>query len=349
MKSEKRGDGEAEFRAEDPDACVRRILINVNHRRFRKRRVEEHPGDAPAEPAVTDGTAAFAQRDALVAALMELPPKQRAVVVLRYWDGLTETQAATVNPTPFTSGKGQFSGTVDGKKWSVAFDNVNCYYIPWSCGFTGLYPWDKYASLTGSGNYVLFLALPSGLGVSKIELFDSHDAEIAYSLPFNLKGAASAAAQWYKPGQKPPTFSGSVEIMHSDGDPEGAVSAYVGPSGPCVVTNAGGVPIADCDPLFGPVAGSLDVQSPVVTSAGGAKSFGATSGYGLAAPNVTRMQIDFADGTKSPVSIKSLGGYRFYVFFIPERKEATGVTAFDSSGKALPIYKDPQLTDAGQK
>ena len=27
---------------------------------------------------------------------MELPPKQRAVVVLRYWDGLTETQAATV-------------------------------------------------------------------------------------------------------------------------------------------------------------------------------------------------------------------------------------------------------------
>jgi RNA polymerase sigma-70 factor (sigma-E family) len=83
-------------RAEDPDAYVRRILINANHRRFRKRRVEEHSGEAPAEPAVTDGTAALDQREALVAALMELPPKQRAVVVLRYWDGLTETQAATV-------------------------------------------------------------------------------------------------------------------------------------------------------------------------------------------------------------------------------------------------------------
>ncbi len=83
-------------RAEDPDAYVRRILINANHRRFRKRRVDEHAGDAPAEPAVTDGTAAFDEREALVAALMELPPKQRAVVVLRYWDGLTETQAATV-------------------------------------------------------------------------------------------------------------------------------------------------------------------------------------------------------------------------------------------------------------
>ncbi|ACU69222.1 RNA polymerase, sigma-24 subunit, ECF subfamily [Catenulispora acidiphila DSM 44928] len=85
-------------RADDPDAYVRRILINANHRRFRKRRVDEHagPGAAAREPVVTDGTAAFDQREALVAALMELPPKQRAVVVLRYWDGLTETQAATV-------------------------------------------------------------------------------------------------------------------------------------------------------------------------------------------------------------------------------------------------------------
>jgi RNA polymerase sigma-70 factor (sigma-E family) len=83
-------------RAEDPDAYVRRILINANHRRFRKQRVAEHPGEAPSEPAVTDGTSVFDQREALMAALMELPPKQRAVVVLRYWDGLTETQAATV-------------------------------------------------------------------------------------------------------------------------------------------------------------------------------------------------------------------------------------------------------------
>jgi RNA polymerase sigma-70 factor (sigma-E family) len=83
-------------RTEDPDAYVRRILINANHRRFRKRRVAEHDGEAPGEPAVTDGTADFDQREALMAALMELPPKQRAVVVLRYWDGLTETQAAQI-------------------------------------------------------------------------------------------------------------------------------------------------------------------------------------------------------------------------------------------------------------
>src|SRR3954465_4768180 len=45
-------------RAEDPDAYVRRILVNANHGRFRKRRVEENSGEAPTEPAVADGTSA---------------------------------------------------------------------------------------------------------------------------------------------------------------------------------------------------------------------------------------------------------------------------------------------------
>lgn len=163
----------------------------------------------------------------------------------------------TLNPTPFSNGKGHFSGTVDGKKWSVDFDNKNCYYIAWSCGFADLYPWDKYASLTGGGdwgqrtqpdNYTLFLnadvatatitlqdgevlrseavpvanvpvilfALPPGVGVSKVELFDRNGAEIAYSLPFNIAGAGSFAAQWYKPGDKPPTVTSSVELTRGN-------------------------------------------------------------------------------------------------------------------------------------
>jgi RNA polymerase sigma-70 factor (sigma-E family) len=83
-------------KADDPDAYVRRILINANHGRFRKRRVTEHGWDQLPEPAVADATGDLDQRTALVAALMELPPKQRAVVVLRYWDGLTESQAAGI-------------------------------------------------------------------------------------------------------------------------------------------------------------------------------------------------------------------------------------------------------------
>lgn len=37
-------------RADDPDAYLRRILVNASHRRFRKRRVAEQPGDPPETP-----------------------------------------------------------------------------------------------------------------------------------------------------------------------------------------------------------------------------------------------------------------------------------------------------------
>jgi RNA polymerase sigma-70 factor (sigma-E family) len=83
-------------RADDPDAYVRRILINAQNTRFRKRRVREAGGPRLPEPVTDDPTAALDQRSDLIAALLQLPPKQRAVVMLRYWDGLTETQAAAV-------------------------------------------------------------------------------------------------------------------------------------------------------------------------------------------------------------------------------------------------------------
>jgi RNA polymerase sigma factor (sigma-70 family) len=43
-----------------------------------------------------DATAAVDLRDALVRALGKLPPHQRAVIVLRYWEQLTEAQTAAM-------------------------------------------------------------------------------------------------------------------------------------------------------------------------------------------------------------------------------------------------------------
>jgi RNA polymerase sigma-70 factor (sigma-E family) len=83
-------------RADDPDAYVRRIMINLNSRRFRRRRVEESLGGEAPEATAPDSTDRFDQRATLIPALMELPPGQRAVVILRYWDGLTETQVAAI-------------------------------------------------------------------------------------------------------------------------------------------------------------------------------------------------------------------------------------------------------------
>jgi RNA polymerase sigma-70 factor (sigma-E family) len=81
--------------ADDPDAYLRRILVNVSHRRFRRRRVTEQPGDPPETP--VEGPADLVgDRAALLAALHELPLRQRTVIVLRYWEDLTDAQIAAI-------------------------------------------------------------------------------------------------------------------------------------------------------------------------------------------------------------------------------------------------------------
>ena len=71
-------------------------MINENRNRFRKQRVAERLTDAPPEPGLArpDATSQDDERSALMAALQRLGPRQRAVVVLRYWLGLTEAEAA---------------------------------------------------------------------------------------------------------------------------------------------------------------------------------------------------------------------------------------------------------------
>jgi RNA polymerase sigma-70 factor (sigma-E family) len=89
-------------RADDPDAYLRRILVNTSHRRFRRRRVTEQPGDPPETP--IEGPADLVgERAVLLGALHQLPPRQRAVIVLRYWEDLTDAQiAAALGCSPGT-------------------------------------------------------------------------------------------------------------------------------------------------------------------------------------------------------------------------------------------------------
>jgi RNA polymerase sigma-70 factor (sigma-E family) len=81
-------------RTGDPDAYVRRILVNENRRRFRKHRVmEDLPGVLPETP-TADTAGDSDERAALLAALATLGPRQRAVVVLRYWMDMSEAETA---------------------------------------------------------------------------------------------------------------------------------------------------------------------------------------------------------------------------------------------------------------
>lgn len=83
---------------DQPSAYARRILVNLAidgaARRTRRRR-ELEPALGAAEP-FADPLGALHDRADLLGALAELPRDQRAVLVLRYFNDLTETQAAAV-------------------------------------------------------------------------------------------------------------------------------------------------------------------------------------------------------------------------------------------------------------
>lgn len=100
-------------RADDPDAYVRRILINASNRQFRRRRPAEEalpvPEGSVPEGSLADPAAEADQRSDLMAALRELAPRQRAVIVLRYWADLNDAQVAAL--------LGCSEGTVRSQAW----------------------------------------------------------------------------------------------------------------------------------------------------------------------------------------------------------------------------------------
>lgn len=85
--------------ADDPEAYVRRVMINLHARRHRRRLKEllAPRDDSGLVREIADTGDRIAQADdrrALLTALAQLPARQREAVVLRYWEDLTETQAA---------------------------------------------------------------------------------------------------------------------------------------------------------------------------------------------------------------------------------------------------------------
>jgi RNA polymerase sigma-70 factor (sigma-E family) len=85
--------------ADDPEAYVRRVMINAHARKHRRRLKEflapkDDSGLTHELPDSGDRIAQADDRGALLTALSQLPPRQREAVVLRYWEDLSESQAA---------------------------------------------------------------------------------------------------------------------------------------------------------------------------------------------------------------------------------------------------------------
>lgn len=80
----------------NPEPYVRQALYTVviDRWRWRSRRAQESLGETPDRPADGDHSADADRRLVLREALTRLTPRQRQVLVLRFYEDLTETQTA---------------------------------------------------------------------------------------------------------------------------------------------------------------------------------------------------------------------------------------------------------------
>ena len=81
---------------DNPHAYLRRAVLNVLQGRFRRLAVERRARDRRDADGrgELDTASGVADRDVVLTALRRLPERQRAVVVLRYYEGLSEAEIA---------------------------------------------------------------------------------------------------------------------------------------------------------------------------------------------------------------------------------------------------------------
>ena len=84
--------------AENPEAYVRRMAVNevLTARRRAWWRTERSVADPPEPPPAPSSESRVGDRDGVWAAVSSLPARQRAVIVLRYYEQLSEAEIADV-------------------------------------------------------------------------------------------------------------------------------------------------------------------------------------------------------------------------------------------------------------
>ncbi|WP_237744980.1 SigE family RNA polymerase sigma factor [Kribbella catacumbae] len=84
--------------ADDPEAYVKRMVVNAHISWWRRFRRREAPAAEPTRTAAAapDGTASRADAEAVWALCATLPDKQRAAVVLRFYEELSYAEIAVL-------------------------------------------------------------------------------------------------------------------------------------------------------------------------------------------------------------------------------------------------------------
>ena len=85
-------------RLDRPEAYVRKMLVNefLSWRRRSWRLIPAGSGSDVDRRQAPDHAASYAERDALIAELGKLPPRQRAVLALRYYEGFSDPEIAAL-------------------------------------------------------------------------------------------------------------------------------------------------------------------------------------------------------------------------------------------------------------
>ncbi|MFI9596498.1 SigE family RNA polymerase sigma factor [Nonomuraea sp. NPDC052265] len=110
-------------RHDSPEPYVRRVIVNAAISRARRRAIlriipMHSPPDTPDRATDTD------LRQVLMDALRALPPRQRAVIVLRYWEDLSEAQTAEVLGCSVGTVKSQASKAMAKLRSSIGRETV---------------------------------------------------------------------------------------------------------------------------------------------------------------------------------------------------------------------------------
>lgn len=82
------------MRPDEPERYVRRVIVNTNLSRFRRRRVPESLVEAPPDRPAPRTEPPGEQAEALTRLLAGLSPRQRTVLALRYGADLSEAETA---------------------------------------------------------------------------------------------------------------------------------------------------------------------------------------------------------------------------------------------------------------
>ena len=91
------------IRSDDPGPYVRQALVNLCRNHHRRRALELRKTPPPSSPSVSDADVTETLR--VAAALATLPPLRRAVMVLRYYEDMTEAEVARALDRPVNTVK----------------------------------------------------------------------------------------------------------------------------------------------------------------------------------------------------------------------------------------------------